>query len=155
MGEFFRFFWQKWKVLKIAWNGDKIVQKSFQFYLPNSPQTFVSKKIPFMSNKGQAEGIACADLVARTPLDVSRLFCGIFVRAKCVRISTKKSTKRNPQVPRMAQLGCLSSALPNKTWPSKVQPTSLWPTQVKLGLAQEIILSPVILFFNTCLLCLF
>ena len=33
-GQFFRFFLKKRKVLRIAWNGKKIDQTNFQFYLP-------------------------------------------------------------------------------------------------------------------------
>ena len=43
------------------------------------------------------------------------------------------------QIPSLAQLGCLSSAVPNTPWPSKVQPKSLWPTPVKLGLAHLVL----------------
>ena len=53
--------------------------------------------------------------------------------------NNKKSAKRNMQVLRLAQLGCISSAVPNTPWPSKVQPKSLWPTPVKLGLAHLVL----------------
>ena len=65
----FRFFWKKRKVLRILWFGEKVDQKNCQTISP--PPRHVRRKISASVDGGRAEGPACADPGARTPIGVS------------------------------------------------------------------------------------
>ena len=52
-------------MLRIAWNGEKIDRNIFKFVYT------CTEKFPLVSMGGSAEGLACADVGARTPIGAS------------------------------------------------------------------------------------
>ena len=66
-GRLFRVFLEKktQKVLRIAWNGEKIDQKIIQIFGHNPLQDTCTEKFPLVSMGAWAEGLACTDPGAR------------------------------------------------------------------------------------------
>ena len=71
------FFWKKRKVLRIAWFGEKVDQ-NFCLKILHPPPGYsadtCAEKFPLTSRGGWAEGLACADPGARTPIGASGNF---------------------------------------------------------------------------------
>ena len=69
-------------MLRILWFGEKVDQKNCQTISP--PPDMCGEKFPLVSMGGRAEGLACADPGARTPIGASGIFfiwrhCGGFL----------------------------------------------------------------------------
>ena len=79
---FFVFVLEKRKVLRIAWNGEKISQNFFSFFCLPPLTDMCDEKFLLVSIGGWAEGQACTDPGARTPIGACGNFSSAYHRVR-------------------------------------------------------------------------